>query len=149
MRRKVGVEEVARIVAQIRARWPTTSIVFRADSGFCRDDLSWCEANESVTARRQPATGRQDRTRAEEGTIKSKRTGQPAREFADFRYRTRKSWRCERRIVARAEWTGGEAIRASSSPTYPHPMAARFLYEDVYCKVSAALATRSVVLADR
>ena len=30
-----SVEEVARIVAQIRARWPTTSIVLRADSGFC------------------------------------------------------------------------------------------------------------------
>ena len=34
-----SVEEVARIVGQIRERWPTTSIVIRADSGFCRDDL--------------------------------------------------------------------------------------------------------------
>jgi hypothetical protein len=39
-----SVEEVGRIVAQIRKRWPATSIVIRADSGFCRDDLmSWCE----------------------------------------------------------------------------------------------------------
>src|SRR5512138_624958 len=40
-------EEVARIVSQIRARWPKTRIIVRADSGFCRDDLmSWCEAND-------------------------------------------------------------------------------------------------------
>jgi len=41
-----SVEEVARIVAQIRARWPHTRIILRADSGFARDALmSWCEAN--------------------------------------------------------------------------------------------------------
>ena len=41
-----SVDEVARIVGQIRERWPTTSIVIRADSGFCRDDLmTWCEEN--------------------------------------------------------------------------------------------------------
>ena len=41
-----AVEEVARIVAQIRARWPRVQIVLRADSGFARDELmTWCEAN--------------------------------------------------------------------------------------------------------
>ena len=41
-----AVEETARIVAQIRARWPEVRIVLRADSGFARDALmSWCEAN--------------------------------------------------------------------------------------------------------
>ena len=34
-----SVGEVARIVDQIRGRWPQTTIVIRADSGFCRDDL--------------------------------------------------------------------------------------------------------------
>ncbi len=39
-------EEVERIVARIRARWPRTRIVLRADSGFAREDLmAWCEAN--------------------------------------------------------------------------------------------------------
>src|SRR5881394_2911524 len=39
-------EEVARLVAQIRARWPRVRILLRADSGFCREDLmAWCEAN--------------------------------------------------------------------------------------------------------
>ncbi|MGE4257598.1 MAG: IS1380 family transposase, partial [Xanthobacteraceae bacterium] len=41
-----AVEEVARVVARIRARWPRTRILLRADSGFARDDLmTWCEAN--------------------------------------------------------------------------------------------------------
>src|SRR5690349_25020591 len=38
--------EVARIIGQIRARWPRVRILLRADSGFCREDLmAWCEAN--------------------------------------------------------------------------------------------------------
>jgi tRNA U34 5-methylaminomethyl-2-thiouridine-forming methyltransferase MnmC len=38
-----AVEEIARIVAQIRARWPHTRIILRADSGFARDALmGWC-----------------------------------------------------------------------------------------------------------
>ena len=41
-----AVEEVARVVSRIRARWPTTRIMLRADSGFAREDLmAWCEAN--------------------------------------------------------------------------------------------------------
>ena len=41
-----AVEEVARIVGQIRARWPRVRILLRGDSGFCREALmAWCEAN--------------------------------------------------------------------------------------------------------
>ena len=40
-----SVEEVGRVVAQLRQRWPEVKIVLRADSGFCREELmSWCEA---------------------------------------------------------------------------------------------------------
>src|SRR5271165_1320476 len=41
-----SVEEVARIVAHIRRRWPLVRILVRADSGFAREELiAWCEAN--------------------------------------------------------------------------------------------------------
>jgi len=41
-----SIEEVARIVAQIRRRWPQVRILLRADSGFARDALmAWCENN--------------------------------------------------------------------------------------------------------
>ena len=39
-----AIEEVERIVGQLRRAWPKTRIVLRGDSGFCRDALmSWCE----------------------------------------------------------------------------------------------------------
>jgi hypothetical protein len=39
-----AVEEIARIVAQVRRRWPHTRIILRADSGFAREVLmAWCE----------------------------------------------------------------------------------------------------------
>src|ERR1700694_1827099 len=41
-----AVKAVARIVAQIRGRWPHVRILVRADSGFARDELmAWCETN--------------------------------------------------------------------------------------------------------
>ena len=40
------MEELQRIVAQIREHWPKTRIIIRGDSGFCRDAiLAWCEDN--------------------------------------------------------------------------------------------------------
>jgi hypothetical protein len=39
------VEELERIVSQIRSAWPEVRIIVRGDSGFCRDKImSWCEA---------------------------------------------------------------------------------------------------------
>jgi hypothetical protein len=41
-----SVEELQRIVAQIRSAWPQVRMVVRGDSGFCREELmAWCEAN--------------------------------------------------------------------------------------------------------
>jgi hypothetical protein len=38
------LQEVERIVQQIRERWPKVCIILRADSGFCREELmAWCE----------------------------------------------------------------------------------------------------------
>lgn len=40
-----SVVEFARILGQIRQRWPKVQILLRADSGFCREELmAWCEA---------------------------------------------------------------------------------------------------------
>src|SRR5215211_2183495 len=39
-------EEVARIIGQIRRRWPRVRVLLRADSAFAREALmAWCEAN--------------------------------------------------------------------------------------------------------
>ena len=133
-----AVEEVARIVAQIRPRWPHVRILVRADSGFAREELMvWCEAHGVhflfglAKNDRLIAETASELARAE---AKSRRTGKPARYFKDFRWRTRRSWSRERRVVAKAEFTAGEAnprfvvtslTRAECRPKY--------LYEKVYC----------------
>jgi Transposase DDE domain group 1 len=80
-----AVEEIARIVAQIRCRWPKVRILLRGDSGFAREELmAWCEAN-----RVHFLFGLQQNSRLnaeiarelERAEAKSKRTGQAARFF--------------------------------------------------------------------
>jgi Transposase DDE domain group 1 len=40
------VEELSRIVAQVRAAWPEVRIALRGDSGFCSEAImSWCESH--------------------------------------------------------------------------------------------------------
>ena len=132
-------EEVQRIVAQVRERWPATSIVIRADSGFCRDDLmSWCEDNNVKYVLGLAANSRLIRKLAPEmrkARRKAKRSGRPARVFADFEHRTLKSWSKRRRVIGKAEWTRGEAnprfIVTNIHAAFGAP---RFLYETVYCQ---------------
>ena len=106
-----AVDEVARIVARIRERWPAVEIVLRADSGFAREGLmAWCEENgvdyvfglarnPRLTARLQPALDLAE--------ARARESGQPARLFTEFRYRTRKTWSRRRRVVGKAEWIAG------------------------------------------
>jgi Transposase DDE domain group 1 len=133
-----AVEETARIVAQIRARWPQVRIVLRADSGFARDVLmSWCEANrveflfglaknERLVAEIASELGAAE----QEG----KTTGQPARRFTEFSWSTRASWSRQRRVVAKAEWTAGAAnprfVVTSLGREDAEPQR---LYEEIYC----------------
>jgi hypothetical protein len=55
--------------------------------------------------------------------------------FKDFAWSTRESWSCERRVVAKAEWTHGEANPRFIVTSLPADVidAAR-LYEKVYCQ---------------
>jgi len=133
-----AVEETARIVGQIRERWPDVQIVLRADSGFAREELmAWCEdhgvayvfglaRNDRLVAK----IGRQLASAEREADA----TGAPARRYRDFHWRTLKSWSRRRRVIGKAEWTKGEAnprfIVTSLDATQG---SAAFLYEDVYC----------------
>jgi hypothetical protein len=133
-----AVEEVARIVGQIRSRWPKVRIVLRADSGFARDELmAWCEANGVHFVF---GLAKNDRLIAEikdelaAAEKKSRRTGKPARRFKQFKWTTRTSWSRERRVVAKAEWTQGEANpRFIVTSLKRAECKARYLYEKVYC----------------
>ena len=132
-------EEVARIVAQVRARWPKTTIIVRADSGFCRDELmSWCEANDVHfvlgLARNERLVGKIAGELAEAENL-ARASGRAARVFKDFAWSTRESWAQERRVIAKAEWTRGEANPRFIVTSLPSDVidGAR-LYEKVYCQ---------------
>jgi hypothetical protein len=133
-----AIEETARIVAQIRARWPAVRIVLRADSGFAREALmSWCEVNGVdflfglAKNERLVAEIASELAAAEE---ESKTTGQPARRFKEFQWSTRDSWSRPRRIIAKAEWTGGSANpRFVVTSLSLEDAAPQRLYEEIYC----------------
>ena len=133
-----AVEEVARIVGQIRARWPRTRILLRADSGFAREALmTWCEENRVDfvfgLARNQRLV-EEIAVELIEAEAEASSTGKPARRYRDFRYATLDSWSRRRRVIGKAEWTQGEAnprfIVTSLSKAETN---GRFLYEKVYC----------------
>src|SRR5216683_2839598 len=133
-----AIEEVARIVAQIRRRWPRTRIILRADSGFARDALmAWCEANAIDYIFGLAKNVRLAHTIAAElaeAQEESQQTGKPARRFKDFTWSTRKSWSRERRVVAKAEWTQGEANpRFIVTSLTAGDGDGCHLYEAVYC----------------
>jgi hypothetical protein len=133
-----AVEEIARIVGQIRGRWPRVRILLRADSGFAREALmSWCENNRVDFLFGLARNARLvdeiyvELANAEEEAL---RTGRPARRFKDFQYSTLDSWSRRRRVVAKAEWTGGEANPRFVVTSLKRGEAeARALYEQIYC----------------
>jgi hypothetical protein len=133
-----ALEEVARIVAQIRARWPKVRIILRADSGFAREALmTWCEANGIDFIFGLARNVRLTRTigaELVEARDESRATGQPARRFKELIWSTRKSWSRKRRVIAKAEWTKGEANpRFIVTSLTAADGDGRHLYEAVYC----------------
>jgi hypothetical protein len=133
-----SLEEVQRIVRQIRARWPKTRIILRADSGFCREELlAWCENNDvhyvfgfARNKRLRRIIGRA----MQEAKQEHQRTGKPARVFCEFTYRTKKSWSQARRVIAKAEQIEGQEnprylVTSLDAQDWP----AQKLYEQLYC----------------
>ena len=133
-----SLDEIARIVAQIRVRWPQTRIILRADSGFARDALmAWCEANGidfifglARNVRLTRAIGAE----LAEARAESQMTGEAARRFKELIWTTRKSWSRKRRVIGKAEWTKGEANpRFIVTSLTDADGDGRHLYEAVYC----------------
>lgn len=147
-----AIDEVARIVTQIRDTWPSVRIILRADSGFARDDLmAWAEDNKvdylfGLAKNKRLIT--KIRLELDQARAEMDKTGNGARVFADFTWSTLKSWSAKRRVVAKAEVLP-PTNQTSSDPEKPNPGKAnpRFvvtslnaeehdakaLYEKLYC----------------
>ncbi len=133
-----SVEEVARMVAQIREAWPRVKIILRADSGFTREALmAWCEEGRVDFVFGMARNARLEAMLAGElaqAKALCAASGKPARMFRDFRYQTLDSWSRERRVVGKAEHTPqGSNPRFVVTSLRNAAWNARALYEDLYC----------------
>jgi len=133
-----SVEEVGRIVRRIRTRWPRVRILLRADSGFARVALmAWCEANRVdylFGLARNPRLAGEIEAEMAAARAEAEATGKPARRFRDFTWSTLDSWSRRRRVIGKAEWTGGEANpRFVVTSLKAKAAEARHLYEAIYC----------------
>ena len=108
-----AVAQVARIVAQIRARWPNVRICLRADSGFAREELmAWCEQSAVdylFGLARNARLVKEIEAELAAAKAEAEASGRPARRFKELLWSTLDSWSRRRRVVAKAEWTQGAA----------------------------------------
>jgi hypothetical protein len=133
-----SLEEVKRIVGQIRQSWPAVRIILRADSGFCRNALmDWCEDNNVDFVFGLARNSRLETIlfpQMKEAALVFTQTGQRARIFTEFQYETLDSWSRPRRVIGKAEHTEGKAnprfvVTSLSAESWPSQQ----LYEDLYC----------------
>lgn len=96
------------LVTRLRRAWPRTKIVFRADSGFCRDLLlSWCDRHD---VKYVVGLARNERLLGLTAALRRKaekqfaRTQKKQRLFTAFDYAAG-SWRRVRWVIAKAEHT--------------------------------------------
>lgn len=134
-----ALEELTRIVGQIRARWPKTRILIRADSGFCRESLMvWCEEEglDYVLG-----FARNERLQAElEPWMKHARDLAPLRGgsaclFTSFEWSTLDSWSRRRTVIGKAERLkekDNPRFVVTSLPCRDSRDAER-IYREIYC----------------
>jgi Transposase DDE domain group 1 len=123
------------LVKRLRQQWPQVRIVFRGDSGFCRQRIiNYCErasVHYIVGLARNPRL--QQITEFLELAMKEEfqLTGVKQRQIGEFRYAAQ-SWTTERRVITRLEYGDG-----GGNPRYVVTNLegdAAELYDDVYCQ---------------
>jgi hypothetical protein len=127
-----------RLLRAIRANWPNTEILLRADSHYCGPEvLNWCQANgvdyilgvaPTTTLRRHIEVLEVSAKASFEATPRDGKIRR-FREFLDGA----KSWSRVERIIARVE-VGAEGSDTRFIVTNLNKRSPRALYEDVYCR---------------
>lgn len=132
------IDELTRIVSQIRECWPDVKIIVRGDSGFCREEImKWCEDNGidyvfglAKNERLKSKINKQ----MEHARRRYLRTGKASRALRSFYYRTLESWSKKRRVVGKAEYLSkGENPRFVVTSLSREKVPTRELYEKLYC----------------
>jgi hypothetical protein len=128
-----------RLLRAIRANWPNTQILLRADSHYCCPEvLDWCRANGlDYILGVAPTTTLRRHVEGIEVSTKTRFEAAPKedgklRRFKEF-FDGAKSWSRVERIIARIE-VGAEGPDTRFIVTNLKVRNARVLYEDVYCR---------------
>lgn len=132
------LDDLSRIVKQIRARWPEVRIIVRGDAGFCREDImKWCEDHQVfyiLGLSKNVRLKRRIAKQIEHSKRKYLRTGKSWRCYRNFQYKTLKSWSKKRRVVGKAEYLEkGENPRFVVTNLSIEQWPTRKLYEELYC----------------
>src|SRR5437667_1172690 len=131
------VDELKRIVGQIRKKWPKVKIILRGDSGFCREEiLAWCESNGVdyvIGLAKNAVLIREIDKELEKAKKKFQKTGKAARVFKDFQYSTKDSWSHKRRVIAKAEHLAKGSNPRFVVTSLSSRIGSRYLYERTYC----------------
>lgn len=126
-----------RLVRRIRRHWPTTRITIRGDGHYGRHEvMTWCETSDIDYILGLPGNAVLDRLiEMAADDVRVRRAEEQAgvvRGYTETRYGA-KSWRCERRVVARIEaTTRGLDIRYTV--TNIPGSNAEWLYDALYCE---------------
>jgi len=127
-----------RLVRAIRANWPRTEILLRADSHYCGPQvIDWCRANgvDFIFGVAPTSTLRRHIERLEASTMARYAAAPHAgkvRRSTQF-YDGAASWSRVERIIARVE-AGADGTDTRFIVTSLTSRTARVLYEDVYCR---------------
>jgi hypothetical protein len=127
-----------RLLRAIRANWPKTEILLRADSHYCSPEvLDWCRANGlDYILGVAPTTTLRRHIGDLEASTKARFEDAPnngkARRFKEF-LDGAASWSRVERIIARVE-AGADGTDTRFIATNLDTRNARVLYEDVYCR---------------
>jgi hypothetical protein len=132
----IGTEEILeRLTGRIRAVYPSVQIIFRGDSGFCREGIfSTCErlkVDYVVGMARNRRLQELIASELAEAENRYHSTEKAARIFTRFSYCTRSSWSTERDVIAKAEH-----LSKGSNPRFivtNLPGESHELYENLYC----------------
>jgi hypothetical protein len=124
------------LVRRLRQAWPQVRIVFRGDSGFCRQRIiNWCERS---GVQYIVGLARNSRLEAQVQIAQLwlkdeyERTGQKQRLIGEFDYAA-KSWSQTRRVITRLEW-GSQGANPRFVVTNLPNANPQELYEQVYCQ---------------
>jgi Transposase DDE domain group 1 len=123
------------VIGRIRTRWPAVEIIVRGDSHYGRPEaMTWCERKRVgyiFGLAGNPVLLRHASPLAEDAAMaRIEGDGEKVRRFGELRYAA-KSWKVERRVIARVE--AGPQGADSRFIVTNLPGLPKSLYEKIYC----------------